>query len=107
MESNLNESRSSTPAKRKRVSRAAKPDSGDNISPKWDAEANLHSEETLNKLIDVLKKEGFNGDFSALHANHLSNFSLQLVRKFFNDMARWRDPQPEEPTIEGYKLLDT
>ena len=67
-------------------------------STKKDGTSSMWKEETLDKLIDLLQKEGFDGDYGELNRNHLPQFGECTIRHFFNKLSRWKEPTT---TTEG------
>lgn len=74
-------------------------------SSKKDGTSSMWKEESLDKLIDLLQREGFDGDYGELQRNHLSQFGEGTIRLFFNKLSRWKEPMTAEgaATTSGTK----
>ena len=52
----------------------------------------LWTDETLDRLINVLQQEGFDGDYLKMQKNHLPQFGDMTIRGIFNKLSRWKEP---------------
>lgn len=95
-----NSSEECTPAKRKRILRQLQQvERTESILQKAGDVSyaeNLDSEEALAKLKEILRKEGYDGDYHELQEKHFPSVSPAVIRQFFNDLTRWSDPTLQE-----------
>ena len=52
----------------------------------------LWTDDTLDRLINVLQREGFDGDYLKMQKNHLPQFGDMTIRGIFNKLSRWKEP---------------
>lgn len=76
-------------------------------STKKDGTSSMWKAEALDKLIDLLQREGFDGDYGELNRNHLPQFGEGTIRLFFNKLSRWKEPTETATAGEGGRAAAT
>ena len=76
-------------------------------STKKDGTSSMWKAEALDKLIDLLQREGFDGDYGELNRNHLPQFGEGTIRVFFNKLSRWKEPTETATAGEGGRAAAT
>lgn len=77
--------------KGKRISKKPRVETIPTPSVKTEPRTALWTEEYLVRLIDHMKKNGFDGDYSTIQ-KMFPNFSENTIKGFFNQLSRWHEP---------------